>query len=90
MKIFKKENSKPLKSSKKKTLNLLLTRVMQEAGCSRIIGVDTNPAKERRARDMGMTDFVNPADIKVGVVVGMVVVEVEVEVVVELVVAASW
>jgi Zn-dependent alcohol dehydrogenase len=46
----------------------------QEAGCSRIIGVDTNPDKEKRARDMGITDFVNPKEIKVVVVVGGVVV----------------
>ena len=27
--------------------------------------MDTNPDKEKRARDMGITDFVNPKDIKV-------------------------
>jgi Zn-dependent alcohol dehydrogenase len=42
----------------------------QEAGCARIIGVDTNPAKEARAREMGLTDFVNPKDIKVGAMHG--------------------
>ena len=31
-------------------------------GASRIIGVDTNPAKEALGRQFGMTDFVNPKD----------------------------
>ena len=31
-------------------------------GASRIIGIDTNPAKEALAREFGMTDFVNPKD----------------------------
>ena len=33
-------------------------------GASRIIGVDTNPAKEALGRQFGMTDFVNPKDHK--------------------------
>lgn len=33
------------------------------AGAKRIIGVDTNPAKEAAARSFGMTDFVNPGTI---------------------------
>ena len=32
-------------------------------GASRIIGVDTNPAKEALGRQFGMTDFVNPKDL---------------------------
>jgi S-(hydroxymethyl)glutathione dehydrogenase/alcohol dehydrogenase len=32
-------------------------------GASRIIGVDTNPAKEALGRQFGMTDFVNPNDV---------------------------
>jgi S-(hydroxymethyl)glutathione dehydrogenase/alcohol dehydrogenase len=32
-------------------------------GATRIIGVDTNPAKEKTARIAGLTDFVNPKDI---------------------------
>ena len=32
------------------------------AKASRIIGVDINPAKEAVARELGMTDFVNPKD----------------------------
>ena len=32
-------------------------------GADRIIGVDTNPAKEALARKFGMTDFLNPADV---------------------------
>ncbi|UTA46519.1 S-(hydroxymethyl)glutathione dehydrogenase/class III alcohol dehydrogenase [Simiduia sp. 21SJ11W-1] len=31
-------------------------------GASRIIGIDTNPEKEKLARQFGMTDFVNPRD----------------------------
>jgi len=33
-------------------------------GASRIIGVDLNPAKVELARRFGMTDFVNPKDVK--------------------------
>lgn len=36
---------------------------LKEAGCSKIIGVDTNPAKEARARQFGLTHFINPKDI---------------------------
>ena len=32
------------------------------AGCSRIIGVDVNPAKFEDAKKFGVTDFVNPKD----------------------------
>ena len=33
-------------------------------GASRIIGVDTNPAKEELARKFGMTDFINPREVE--------------------------
>ena len=33
-------------------------------GADRIVGVDINPAREAMARQFGMTDFVNPAEIK--------------------------
>ena len=33
------------------------------AGADMIVGVDTNPAKEERARQFGMTDFVNPSEV---------------------------
>lgn len=39
---------------------------LKEAGASRIIGVDLNPAKEAKAREMGITHFVNPKDIQEG------------------------
>ncbi len=32
-------------------------------GADRIIGVDTNPAREAMARKFGMTDFINPKDV---------------------------
>lgn len=34
------------------------------AGASRIIGIDTNPARETVARQFGATDFVNPATLE--------------------------
>ena len=33
-------------------------------GAKQIVGVDLNPAREAMARKFGMTDFVNPADVK--------------------------
>ena len=33
-------------------------------GAKQIVGVDINPAREAMARQFGMTDFVNPKDIK--------------------------
>ncbi|RZF33503.1 hypothetical protein LSTR_LSTR010159 [Laodelphax striatellus] len=36
----------------------------KQAGASRIIGIDTNPAKFETARKFGCTEFVNPKDIK--------------------------
>ncbi len=32
-------------------------------GASRIIGVDTNPAKQELAKKFGITDFINPTDV---------------------------
>src|SRR5580700_6258833 len=34
------------------------------AGADMIVGVDTNPAREKLARQFGMTHFVNPKDLK--------------------------
>ncbi len=42
------------------------------AGATQIIGVDLNPEREAMARKFGMTDFVNPKDIK-GDIVGHLV-----------------
>jgi S-(hydroxymethyl)glutathione dehydrogenase/alcohol dehydrogenase len=47
-------------------VGLAVVMGLKEAGCSKIIGVDTNPAKEAIARKFGMTHFVNPKDIKEG------------------------
>jgi S-(hydroxymethyl)glutathione dehydrogenase/alcohol dehydrogenase len=33
-----------------------------EAGASRIIGVDTNPAKFEKAKEFGVTECINPKD----------------------------
>ena len=42
-------------------------------GADRIIGVDTNPAKEPLARKFGMTDFLNPTEVEdvVGAIVDL-------------------
>ncbi|MYB35897.1 MAG: S-(hydroxymethyl)glutathione dehydrogenase/class III alcohol dehydrogenase [Gammaproteobacteria bacterium] len=42
-------------------------------GADRIIGVDTNPAKESLARKFGMTDFLNPTEVEdvVGAIVDL-------------------
>jgi S-(hydroxymethyl)glutathione dehydrogenase/alcohol dehydrogenase len=34
------------------------------AGASRIIGIDLNPAREKMARQFGLTDFINPKDVE--------------------------
>ena len=36
----------------------------QMVGADRIIGVDINPAREKLGRNFGMTDFINPQEIK--------------------------
>src|SRR5262245_60722185 len=43
-------------------IGLAVVQGAQQAGASRIIGVDTNPSKFDLARDMGATDVVNPKD----------------------------
>ncbi|MDE0691121.1 MAG: S-(hydroxymethyl)glutathione dehydrogenase/class III alcohol dehydrogenase [Gammaproteobacteria bacterium] len=42
-------------------------------GADRIIGIDTNPAKESLARKFGMTDFLNPTEVEdvVGAIVDL-------------------
>jgi S-(hydroxymethyl)glutathione dehydrogenase/alcohol dehydrogenase len=44
-------------------VGLSVVMALKEAGCARIIGVDTNPAKEALGRKFGITHFVNPKDI---------------------------
>mgnify|MGYP001209619098 CR=1 FL=1 len=34
------------------------------AGCDQIVGVDLNPSKVEMATKFGMTDFVNPQEVK--------------------------
>ena len=34
------------------------------AGCDQIVGVDLNPSKVEMAKKFGMTDFVNPSEVK--------------------------
>jgi S-(hydroxymethyl)glutathione dehydrogenase/alcohol dehydrogenase len=41
-------------------------------GASQIIGVDINPAREALAKKFGMTDFVNPAEVKEDLVAHLV------------------
>jgi S-(hydroxymethyl)glutathione dehydrogenase/alcohol dehydrogenase len=36
------------------------------AGADMIVGVDINPAREKLARELGLTHFVNPAELKGG------------------------
>jgi len=47
-------------------VGLAVVMGLKEAGASKIIGVDMNPAKEAIARKFGITHFVNPKDIKEG------------------------
>lgn len=47
-------------------VGLSVVMALKEAGAAKIIGVDTNPAKEAVGRSFGMTHFVNPKDIKEG------------------------
>lgn len=39
----------------------------KDAGATRIIGVDTNPAKFESAKKFGFTEFVNPKDLSTSV-----------------------
>jgi len=45
-------------------IGLNVIQGLKLVGARQIVGVDTNPAKETMARQFGMTDFVNPKDIK--------------------------
>ncbi|MEM5501084.1 S-(hydroxymethyl)glutathione dehydrogenase/class III alcohol dehydrogenase [Ahrensia kielensis] len=45
-------------------IGLNVLQGLRMVGARQIIGVDMNPAKEAMARQFGMTDFVNPNDIK--------------------------
>lgn len=43
-------------------IGLAVVQGARQAGASRIVGIDTNPAKFALAREMGATDLVNPKD----------------------------
>jgi len=45
-------------------IGLNVLQGLKMVGARQIIGVDLNPAKEKLARQFGMTDFVNPKDVK--------------------------
>ncbi|WP_300541557.1 S-(hydroxymethyl)glutathione dehydrogenase/class III alcohol dehydrogenase [Maricaulis sp.] len=45
-------------------IGLNVIQGLRLVGARQIVGVDTNPAKEAMAREFGMTDFVNPKDVK--------------------------
>ncbi|MEE9346663.1 MAG: S-(hydroxymethyl)glutathione dehydrogenase/class III alcohol dehydrogenase [Robiginitomaculum sp.] len=45
-------------------IGLNVIQGLKMVGCKQIVGVDLNPAREAMARKFGMTDFVNPKDIK--------------------------
>ncbi|KPB02810.1 S-(hydroxymethyl)glutathione dehydrogenase/class III alcohol dehydrogenase [Ahrensia marina] len=45
-------------------IGLNVVQGLRMVGARQIVGVDMNPAKEAMARQFGMTDFVNPNDIK--------------------------
>ena len=45
-------------------IGLNVIQGLKMVGAGRIVGVDTNPAREAMARRFGMTDFVNPKDIE--------------------------
>jgi S-(hydroxymethyl)glutathione dehydrogenase/alcohol dehydrogenase len=47
-------------------VGLAVVMGLKEAGAGMIIGVDLNPAKEKLAREFGMTHFVNAGAIKEG------------------------
>ncbi|KAJ4844476.1 hypothetical protein Tsubulata_006311 [Turnera subulata] len=44
------------------TVGLSVAQGAKIRGASQIIGVDTNPDKYEKAKDFGITDFINPAD----------------------------
>jgi len=45
-------------------IGLNVLQGLKLVGAKQIIGVDTNPAKQAMARQFGMTDFVNPNEVK--------------------------
>lgn len=45
-------------------IGLNVVQGLKMVGANQIVGVDLNPARETMARKFGMTDFVNPKDIK--------------------------
>lgn len=45
-------------------IGLNVIQGLRMAGCKQIVGVDLNPAREKMAREFGMTDFINPKDHK--------------------------
>lgn len=45
-------------------IGLNVIQGLKMVGARQIVGVDMNPAKEAIARQFGMTDFVNPKDVK--------------------------
>ena len=45
-------------------IGLNVIQGLRMVGARQIVGVDMNPAKEAMARQFGMTDFVNPKDVK--------------------------
>ncbi|MGE0724594.1 MAG: S-(hydroxymethyl)glutathione dehydrogenase/class III alcohol dehydrogenase [Alphaproteobacteria bacterium] len=45
-------------------IGLNVIQGLRMVGAAQIVGVDINPAKETLARKFGMTDFINPADVK--------------------------
>jgi S-(hydroxymethyl)glutathione dehydrogenase/alcohol dehydrogenase len=47
-------------------VGLAVVMALKHVGCSKIIGVDTNPEKEAKGREFGITHFVNPKLIPEG------------------------
>ena len=45
-------------------IGLNVIQGLKMVGCKQIVGVDLNPAREAMARKFGMTDFINPKDVK--------------------------
>jgi len=45
-------------------IGLNVIQGLKMIGAKQIVGVDLNPAREATARKFGMTDFVNPSDVK--------------------------
>ena len=50
-------------------IGLNVIQGLKMVGATQIVGVDINPAREALGRQFGMTDFVNPKDLKGGEVV---------------------